>query len=357
MNSLDESLRRVALAEDAGARLDVVVGRRFPSISRRMARRLALEGKVHLDGLKQPPSTRVQEGQLLAICVNVGSRTVEGAEILEVTDRFVYALKPADGHTHRFRPDEPASLADCVRAAHPECADASDARREGGAIHRLDFGTSGVVAFARTRAAWNLGRDLFSSGRVAKQYLAACAVRGPTEDSWPPALPDHAYEAWLRPQRADLASETLALVAPLTELLVHRTPPTVRVHIRAPLGTAEDRRKMEVRLDGQRASTLVSKLGHGADTALFHVQIETGLRHQIRAHLSWIGAPILGDSLYGPPSEGRLRLHSWMLQFMDEEDPEPVVIAPPPRDLIPSHFSDESPDLPLPSRALIECDQ
>jgi 23S rRNA pseudouridine1911/1915/1917 synthase len=103
---------------------------------------------------------------------------------------------------------------------------------------------------------------------------------------------------------------------------------------------------MEVRLDGQRASTLVSQLAQEADTALFHVQIETGLRHQIRAHLSWIGAPILGDALYGPPSDGRLRLHSWMLQFMDEEHAEPVVLAPAPEDLIPSNFFEDSPTLP-----------
>ena len=104
------SLRRVALAEDEGQRLDVVVGRRFPSISRRVAKKLALEGKVELDGERGPPSTRVREGQLIAICVAAPTREVVGARILEISERFVYAYKPPGVHTHRLRPDDPAAL-------------------------------------------------------------------------------------------------------------------------------------------------------------------------------------------------------------------------------------------------------
>ncbi len=337
MNSMDESLRRFALAEDAGARLDVVVGRRFPSISRRVARRLALEGKVQVDGIGRPPSTRLQEGQLISICVSVGSRTVRGAAILKVTERFVYALKPEGVHTHRFRPDEAASLADFVASAHPECAGTSKTAREGGAVHRLDFGTSGLVAFARTPEAWSHGRDLFSCGRVTKQYLAVCAITGTPHHPWPPPLPAGAFDAWLQPA-PDPRPPELSRCAPLVQQLAHPTPHLPRLHLRAPLGTAEERKKMAVRLDGQRASTVVSMLAHATDAALFHVQIQTGLRHQIRAHLSWIGAPILGDALYGDAEGERLHLHSWMLQFHDDDHPEPPVFAPAPADFVPAHF-------------------
>ncbi|MGB1700725.1 MAG: pseudouridine synthase, partial [Nannocystaceae bacterium] len=199
MSTPSESLRRMALAEDDGARLDVAVGRRFPSISRRVARRLALEGKIHLDGIASPPSTRVRAGQVLAICVRTGPREVPGASILQVSERFVYAFKPAGVHTHRLRPDEDASLADFVTDAHPECADASDASREGGALHRLDFATSGVVAFARSADAWAEGRALFSRGLVSKHYLAVSTWGNAPTRRWPPELPEGAFDAWLRP--------------------------------------------------------------------------------------------------------------------------------------------------------------
>jgi tRNA pseudouridine32 synthase/23S rRNA pseudouridine746 synthase len=41
----------------------------------------------------------------------------------------------------------------------------------------------------------------------------------------------------------------------------------------------------------------------------------TGRRHQIRAHLAWIGHPIEGDPLFGKSGEGRTLLHSWWLGF------------------------------------------
>ena len=33
---------------------------------------------------------------------------------------------------------------------------------------------------------------------------------------------------------------------------------------------------------------------------LIAVQTETGRKHQIRAHLQWLGHPIVGDKIYGP---------------------------------------------------------
>ena len=41
----------------------------------------------------------------------------------------------------------------------------------------------------------------------------------------------------------------------------------------------------------------------------------TGRRHQIRAHLAWIGHPIEGDPLFGKTGDGRTLLHSWRLAF------------------------------------------
>ena len=309
------SLRRVALAEDEGQRLDVVVGRRFPSISRRVAKRLALEGKVELDGDRVPPSTRVREGQLLAICVTTPTREVAGARILERTEGFIYAYKPPGVHTHRLRPDEPAALSDFVTAAHPECRDASEDPREGGAVHRLDRDTSGVVAFARHPTAWVAAREAFGAGAVTKIYLARCAWRSPVTPSWPPRLPAGAFEAWIRSleEAPEDASEDA---------------PSPGWWIRAPLGTSEDRRTVEVRLDGHRASSRLHLLHEIEGLRLLQVQIDTGLRHQIRAHLAWIDHPIEGDRRYGGVDAPRLGLHAWCLHLAGIPGEPPVSAAP-----------------------------
>jgi len=48
--------------------------------------------------------------------------------------------------------------------------------------------------------------------------------------------------------------------------------------------------------------------------ALLEVQIETGRQHQIRAHLSWLGHPVIGDPRYGHDGP-RLGLHALRLSI------------------------------------------
>lgn len=312
-------LRRMVPADDEGARLDVAIGRRFPRISRRVAKTLALEGRVHLDGQPAPPSTRVREGQMIAICVTVDRSTLPDATILAVTDGFVYAHKPAGIHVHRLRPDDPVALADFVAHDHPECGDASDDPREGGAVHRLDGATSGVVAFARTAAAWAEGRAAFSSGGVVKRYLARCPLARDDQPPppWPPTLPDGAFEAWLTPLGGSESSPE------------GNTPTEVAWRVRAPLGPGRERRSVAVRLDGQRAASVVRRLDDVDGVRIFEIDLETGRRHQIRAHLAWLHHPIEGDVLYGAPSYARLGLHAWSLHLRTITGEAPVVAPPP----------------------------
>src|SRR5690606_14129183 len=81
----------------------------------------------------------------------------------------------------------------------PECATASDDLREGGAVHRLDQPTSGVVAFARSAQAWAEARAGFRDERVAKHYLAACQRSASEPSRWPPDLPEGGLRGWIEP--------------------------------------------------------------------------------------------------------------------------------------------------------------
>ncbi len=57
--------------------------------------------------------------------------------------------------------------------------------------------------------------------------------------------------------------------------------------------------------------------------SLVLVKLETGLRHQIRAQLSFLGFPILGDELYGGLKDERLYLHALKYEWEAEaEDSE-----------------------------------
>ncbi len=68
-------------------------------------------------------------------------------------------------------------------------------------------------------------------------------------------------------------------------------------------------------LDGKSAITQIKKIATADHKALLDITIETGRKHQIRRHLSDIGHPIIGDSLYGTKSESGLQLLAYKLEF------------------------------------------
>jgi 23S rRNA pseudouridine1911/1915/1917 synthase len=280
--------------DDAGQRADVVLARHVPELSRRVARALALAGKLRIDDRPAPPSARVALGQTLALALGPAHDEPPGEpRIVHVTDRFVYADKPTGWHTHRLRPDDPPTLADAIAREHPECAVASQELREGGAIHRLDRETTGLVVFARTPAAWADGRAAMTRAATVKLYVAL--GRAPAPFGWPPAV-------------ADVRRAT-----PPTDWpdAVERPPVVEAWSITAPLGRGADRTRVSVRADGVAAHTIVMPIGVGltedprAPARLaFVVRLHTGHRHQARVHLAHLGWPILGDARYDPHADG-----------------------------------------------------
>src|SRR4051812_28140625 len=138
-------------------RLDQALAARFPELSRRKARELIASGRVLVNQRPVRISSRdVAESDNVVI--------VEPADlpVIKVTDEWVAVNKPAGMPTQPPRDRAVRSLEELLRVEY----------REIYLVHRLDTPTSGVVLFARTRAAAAKFSELFASGAMRKIYVA-----------------------------------------------------------------------------------------------------------------------------------------------------------------------------------------
>jgi len=200
--------------------------------------------------------------------------------------------KPAGMHTAPLRAAEGGTLLECVIERYPEVAAVPGIKAvEPGLLHRLDRETSGLVAIARSAAAFAALRESSARGGMRKEYLAACA------------------------QPADVeAIEAAAL------FIASRFAPygsggrMVRVVL-----ADESSRKLLRNATADSYSTEAEIIRRGAAALMLRARLDRGFRHQVRAHLSFLGFPILGDPLYGTPvppgAVDRLYLHAARLEF------------------------------------------
>lgn len=287
----------------AGQRIDLFVKDAL-SLSRATVKSLFDEGRVRVKGRIVKKGVAVDAGQVVDVEVPtqqkaaVADASIE-LEVLHEDDALIFVNKPAQMPSHPLRPGETGTVANALIARYPEVATASEDSREGGLCHRLDVETSGVLLAARTREAWRAMREAFSArGDVDKRYWAA--VSGPIADDGEIDLP-----------------------------LRHHARHADRVEPAAFGGDGAREAVSEFRV-----------LSRSGEYSFVEVRIFTGVLHQVRAHLAAIGAPLLGDALYGGrhvEGLGRFFLHARSLCVKHPVTGKPVAVtAPLPADLIAS---------------------
>ena len=145
-------------------------------------------------------------------------------------------------------------------------------------VHRLDKETSGVLLIAKTGPRLRELTAALRNGEIRKRYLA----------------------------------------------LVVGHPQPASGEIDAPLerGDSASGAKSRIEEGGRRAFTQYRTVKTVGDYALLQVVIETGRMHQIRAHLSHIGHPIVGDTRYDKPADARRHLRELGLKrlFLHAEE-------------------------------------
>jgi 23S rRNA pseudouridine1911/1915/1917 synthase len=193
--------------------------------------------------------------------------------------------KPAGLQVHPSATETDETVANWLVARYPGIAGVGENPLRPGIVHRLDKGTSGLLAIAKTQRAFEGLKRLFKDRKVSKTYLAL--VHGHLERT----------EGVI--DRPIGRSATLAKQAVASESA--RVRGTVRPAV------------TEYRV--------VRSYREGYD--LVELRPKTGRTHQIRVHLASLGHPVVGDPLYTPKNIKRSLkeayprhfLHAYRLRF------------------------------------------
>jgi 23S rRNA pseudouridine1911/1915/1917 synthase len=259
--------------EDAGERVDVVLARRVPELSRARAKALIERGAVRVDGRLVRKSRALSAGEHVTIDEVLEPADFHAAadhelalDVVLETASYVIVDKPAGIASHPLRPGELRTVAGALVARYPEMRGVGYRNREPGILHRLDTDTSGVMLAARDQRTFDALRDQLRAGQIEKRYLARC--------------------------QGDV-------IAPRVIDIPIAKDPRDSSKVRA----CTDPREIK-RLRAQPARTEILKSTPARLGSLVEVCANHARRHQIRVHLASIGHPLLGDALYGGPEVG-----------------------------------------------------
>lgn len=274
--------RYVCTADDAGRRLDQFLAEHSPDLSRTLIRKIIDIGGVQIDGRRvRKAGTTLSEGWRIEMHRDRGALEpfrIADAHVLFQDNYLIVLNKPAGIETQPTPARYKGTLFEALQVWLKR--DRRFGRRlEIGMAQRLDRDTSGVIAFSIHPQAHKSLTDQLQSRSAKKSYLAL--VEG-------------------RPE-----PETGSYVSNLTR-------------------DRYSNRVKSVERGGKKAITnyrVLKTIEIPRQISLIELDLITGRTHQIRAHLSEAGHPLLGDIRYGGCSRlgdrqfSRHCLHSHRLEL------------------------------------------
>ena len=244
-------------------------------LSDRLITKLKKYKKIYLNGKETYTKQKVTSGDVVSFVLDFdedNSNIVPSNIPLDIIYEDEYLLilnKPAEIAIHPSILHYDNSLSNGVKFYF----DKLGLKKKIRIVNRLDRNTSGIVIFAKN------------------EYIQECLIK--------------------QMKTKELKKEYLAIAKGILEPKSY----TLNFPIARKEGSIIER---TVSSAGDSAITHYKVLKEFNNLSLVHIILETGRTHQIRVHFSYIGHPILGDTLYGSPSEliNRQALHSYKLTFI-----------------------------------------
>ena len=262
-------------------------------LSDRLITKLKKYKKIYLNGKETYTKQKVTSGDVVSFVLDFdedNSNIVPSNIPLDIIYEDEYLLilnKPAEIAIHPSILHYDNSLSNGVKFYF----DKIKLNKKIRIVNRLDRNTSGIVIFAKN------------------EYIQECLIK--------------------QMKTKELKKEYLAIVCGILE----NSSGTLNFPIARKEGSIIERC---VNPNGNPAITHYDVLKTFNNLSLVHIVLETGRTHQIRVHFSYINHPVLGDTLYGNPSDliARQALHSYKISFIHPITKENITItAPLPSDM------------------------
>lgn len=285
-------------------RLDRIVVKECPELSRTRVQELIEEGLVRLNGKSAKDSQKVRAGDVIEVVARPRAPLQAEAEsipleVLYEDDDVMAINKPAGMMVHAGAGNSRGTLVNALLGRGEALSQANDPLRPG-IVHRIDKDTSGILLVAKNDFAHAKLAEGFRLRTIKKTYLAL-------------------VQGLLKEERGRI------------ELPIARDPN------RRSRMTAKDAGRLP---NSRAARTDWRVLARIDTTTLVEVQLHSGRTHQIRVHFSALKHPVVGDTLYGAagqlhvgsgtlPAPRRNFLHAAKIGFPQPRNGETIQVAAP----------------------------
>ena len=250
---------------------------------------------LRINGKDSKKSSKVKEGD--KVYIRYEEQTFENLDAEDISLDVIYedddilvinkeqgmAVHPGAGNYN-------GTLANALLGRYGEDFEAGDDDLRPGIVHRLDKDTSGVMVVAKNQKAHQKLSEMFAAHSNEKYYLAIAKGFFPESKG------------------------------------------TIERRICRDRNNRKRFTVTDNKTEGKDALTKYKVLSQGDGYALLRVRIYTGRTHQIRVHLTSIGHPILGDSLYSRKDNKHdvtMMLHSALLSLEHPTTGERMVFRAP----------------------------
>jgi 23S rRNA pseudouridine955/2504/2580 synthase len=276
-------------ANDSGQRLDRFLSKSFPNLSHGIVRNALRKNRIKVNGKRVNADYRLVINDVLRLYMDEllteKARTFSyeiprDLNIIYEDENLLILDKPVGLPVHEDSENSHDTLINRVLlylSDKDEYDFSSEISFRPSLCNRIDRNTGGIVIAAKNAESLRIISQKLKEREVTKLYL--CAVHG--------TFPKGKKSGTLT---AELEKFSATNIVRVTN---YKTP------------------------NSRTIKTAYRVISEGANSSLLEVNLLTGRTHQIRAHMAFIGHPLLGDGKYGKPSKvfKFQALYSYKLRF------------------------------------------